>query len=159
MKTAEAWYLLPSRSQAGGCEGSSTRIWRELHLPTNEALRNGGWHCQESGIRVEGERGLVQAPCAGIVRSAPAQDGGPEQFITEHYWGYSARRNRSSLEYHVSHPPWNVWTADVAGFEGDATSLYGVELGGILLRRPDSAFIADGSPVKVFKGREIKSRT
>ncbi len=90
---------------------------------------------------------------------APAQDGSPEQFITEHYWGYSARRNRSSLEYHVSHPPWNVWTADVAGFEGDATSLYGVELGGILLRRPDSAFIADGSPVKVFKGREIKSRT
>jgi len=86
----------------------------------------------------------------------PAQGGSLEQFITEHYWGYSTKRNSHSLEYRVSHTPWNVWTSTTAGFEGDATSLYGVELGEILQRRPDSAFIADGSPVEVFAGKKIR---
>jgi hypothetical protein len=86
---------------------------------------------------------------------APAADGSLEQFITEHYWGYSKQRN-GSLEYRVSHVPWNVSRSTAAGFEGDATSLYGVELGRVLQRAPDSAFIADGSPVSVLTGKKIQ---
>lgn len=78
-----------------------------------------------------------------------------EQFITEHYWGYSAQRRGGSLEYHVSHVPWQVWSSTTASFEGDADSLYGLDLGGVIQRPPDSAVIADGSPVIVFKGRKI----
>ena len=89
------------------------------------------------------------------VASATPRDGSLEQFITEHYWGYSTKRNGHSLEYRVSHIPWNVWTSTAAGFEGDATSLYGLELGNVLQRRPDSAFIADGSPVVVYSGEKI----
>ena len=85
-----------------------------------------------------------------------AEEGSLEQFITEHYWGYSAQRNGDSLEYYVSHVPWSVWTGTEAGFEGDASSLYGRELGKVLQRRPDSAFIADGSPVIVYRGQRIK---
>jgi uncharacterized protein len=87
---------------------------------------------------------------------APAEDGSFEQFITEHYWGYSAQRNGSSLEYNVSHARWNIWTSTVAGFEGDASSLYGFELARVLQRPPDSAFIADGSSVVVFSGKRIQ---
>jgi uncharacterized protein len=88
---------------------------------------------------------------------APAlpREGSLEQFITEHYWGYSTQRNRASLEYHVSHVPWQVWASTAAGFEGDASGLYGVELGGVLRGHPSSAFIADGSPITVFKGRKL----
>jgi uncharacterized protein YqjF (DUF2071 family) len=88
----------------------------------------------------------------------PAQptDGSLEQFITEHYWGYSAQPNRDALEYHVSHAPWNVWTSSDAGFEGDAGGLYGLELGKVLQGRPDCAFIADGSPVIVSPGKRIR---
>jgi uncharacterized protein len=88
---------------------------------------------------------------------APAlpPEGSLEQFITEHYWGYSTQRNRASLEYHVSHVPWQVWASTAAGFEGDASGLYGVELGGVLRGHPSSAFIADGSPITVFKGRKL----
>ena len=85
-----------------------------------------------------------------------AKEGSFEQFITEHYWGYSAQRRGDSLEYEVSHVPWNVWMATVAGFEGDAKSLYGSAMGEILQRQPDSAFIADGSPVVVFRGRKMQ---
>jgi hypothetical protein len=51
--------------------------------------------------------------------------------------------------------PGKRWTSHAAGFEGDVSALYGAELGRILQRPPDSAFIADGSPVIVFKGEKI----
>jgi uncharacterized protein len=82
---------------------------------------------------------------------AAAEEGSLEQFITEHYWGYSAR-----VEYHVAHEPWRVWSSADAGFEGDATGLYGLELGRVVQGRPDSAFIADGSAVVVYEGRRIR---
>jgi uncharacterized protein YqjF (DUF2071 family) len=85
-----------------------------------------------------------------------AQDGSLEQFITEHYWGYSAQRNRASLEYHVAHVPWQVWSISEAGFEGEANALYWHELATIIKRRPDCAFVADGSPVIVFTGKRIQ---
>ncbi len=78
-----------------------------------------------------------------------------EQFITEHYWGYFTQQSGGSLEYHVSHVPWQVWPSSANSFEGDAGSLYGPELARILQRRADSAFIASGSPVVVFKGQKI----
>ena len=90
------------------------------------------------------------------VAPEPAEEGSLEQFITEHYWGYSSQRNGRSLEYHVSHVPWNVCKSTAAGFEGDASGLYGSELGKVLQRRPDSAFIADGSAVVVFRGKKIQ---
>ena len=83
------------------------------------------------------------------------REGSLEQFITEHYWGYSTQRGGGSLEYHVSHAQWQVRFSTATCFEGDASPLYGVELGRILQCRPDSAFIADGSPVVVFKGRKM----
>ncbi len=91
---------------------------------------------------------------ASSIPAAPP-DGSLEQFITEHYWGYSIQRRGGTLEYHVSHVPWRVWSSTANSFEGDVGSLYGIELGRILQRRPDSAFIADGSPVVVFGGRKI----
>jgi uncharacterized protein YqjF (DUF2071 family) len=78
-----------------------------------------------------------------------------EQLITEHYWGYSTQRGGRSLEYHVSHVPWQVWVRTTAAFEGDATGLYGVELGQILQGPASSAFVADGSPVTVFRGCKL----
>jgi uncharacterized protein YqjF (DUF2071 family) len=90
------------------------------------------------------------------VGPAHAAGGSLEQFITEHYWGYSAKRSGDAVEYYVSHVPWNVWTSSAAGFEGDASGLYGLELGKVLQRRPDSAFIAEGSPVTVFAGKRIR---
>lgn len=88
----------------------------------------------------------------------PAEPGSVEEFITEHYWGYSMKRKGDSFQYHVSHAPWRIWTSASAGFEGDASGLYGVEFGNVLQRRPNSAFIADGSPVTVFAGEKIQCK-
>ena len=83
-------------------------------------------------------------------------EGSLEQFITEHYWGYSARPEGHCVEYHVSHVPWQVWPAAVAEFEGEAAGLYGRQLADALHRRPDTAFVAEGSPVIVYWGERIR---
>lgn len=86
--------------------------------------------------------------------SLPAE-GSLEQFITEHYWGYTTAPRGGSLEYRVEHVPWRVWTATSGGFEGDGEGLYGPGFGGVLSRPPDSAFLAEGSPVRVYGGEPI----
>jgi uncharacterized protein len=84
-------------------------------------------------------------------------EGGLEQFITEHYWGYSLQSNGVTVEYHVSHVPWKVWNATRAQFSGNTRDLYGDELSQLLTNPPASAFIADGSPVQVFQGSKLPS--
>lgn len=82
-------------------------------------------------------------------------EGSLEQFITEHYWGYSIRRSAGCLEYQVSHLPWQVWATAQARFEGEASALYGSDLGSVLQLQPASAFVADGSRVIVYRGNSI----
>lgn len=76
-------------------------------------------------------------------------------FITEHFWGYSAQRDGGCVEYQVEHPSWEVWNTDSARFEGDATELYGADFAAVLRCKPDSAFLAVGSPVIVRRGRKL----
>ena len=80
--------------------------------------------------------------------------GSLEQYITEHYWGYS-RESGGSLEYRVTHIPWPVSVVEHAGFEGAAEELYGPELALVLSRPPDTAYLAEGSPIEVLRGRRI----
>jgi uncharacterized protein YqjF (DUF2071 family) len=116
---------------------------------TNGGIKEAAYEWQLNGARCKLHAQVSASP-------APAGEGSLEQFITEHYWGYSCRLKGESLEYHVAHVPWNVWTSTNAGFEGDASALYGLDLGKILRSRPDSAFIADGSPVLVYPGKRIQ---
>jgi hypothetical protein len=83
-----------------------------------------------------------------------AAEGSLDQFISEHYCGYTQRRH-DSLEYHVTHDPWRIWRATQAIFEGNGRLLYGSEFGSVLSHPPSSAFIADGSPVLVFIGTRV----
>jgi uncharacterized protein len=77
-----------------------------------------------------------------------------EEFITEHYWGYARQRDGSTVEYRVEHEPWRVWKATSARFSGDPAALYGLEFNSRLNAKPYSAFVADGSPVKLLRGRK-----
>jgi uncharacterized protein YqjF (DUF2071 family) len=88
--------------------------------------------------------------------AAQPQAGSLEQFITEHYWGYTARHEEDGLEYRVTHLPWRVWSCSSSAFEGDASSLYGPALAEILRRPLASAFLADGSPVLVHSASRIR---
>ena len=83
------------------------------------------------------------------------QEGSEEQFIAEHYWGYAAQPDGGCVEYQVTHPSWKVWRPQSAEFEGNVEELYGRQFAQVLGQKPDSAFLADGSPVTVMRGRRL----
>ena len=68
-----------------------------------------------------------------------AGEGSHEEFITEHYWGYTARRGGCS-EYRVEHPRWRLWPAETTKFEADVATLYGPQFVETLAADPVSAF-------------------
>lgn len=127
------------------------------------------YSCVPMTHRIEQKPGTLE-PCAeftwgsGAARctiSVAAQErgympvtGSLSQFITEHYWGYAVR-GASTVEYQVEHPPWLVRDAAAATFVGNGAKYYGPEFGNVLSRRPDSSFLAEGSPVTVGKGIPI----
>lgn len=93
----------------------------------------------------------------GVAR--PLASGSEEEFITEHFWGYTRRRDGSTTEYRVEHPPWRVWSAREARLEGNLTDVYGPALAEALRGAPQSAFLADGSAITVGMPRRIASGT
>ena len=100
--------------------------------------------------RLSGRENCLKVAVSGCVRP-PREDSLPE-FITEHYWGYARQRDRSTVEYRVEHPRWCIWENAAAELCCDAASLYGESFREILNRPSASAFLADGSEVKVYRG-------
>ncbi len=80
------------------------------------------------------------------------ESGSFEEFITEHYWGYARQRAGGTVEYQVEHPRWRVSPAREAIFNCDVEALYGKAFAPFLPEVPASAFLAEGSPVKVYSG-------
>jgi hypothetical protein len=118
----------------------------------HRVAQNGLGKTAEYGWRV-GDRSCRLFVHAGDEPGYP-REGSLEQFITEHYWGYSKQRSGGSLEYRVAHAPWRVAVAASSGFEGDTTT-YGTAFAEILRGKLDSAFLAEGSSVEVFAGERI----
>src|SRR5437762_3922444 len=61
-------------------------------------------------------------------------EGSLEQYITEHYWGYSRQKSGRTIEYRVNHIHWTVRHASEARFEGNASGLYGADFAAVLSR-------------------------
>ena len=80
---------------------------------------------------------------------AKVAEGSEEEFITEHYWGYTRQRDGSTVEYRVEHPRWRVWRATTSSVFGGLSAVYSDEFARVLAQPTTSAFIADGSAVRV----------
>jgi uncharacterized protein YqjF (DUF2071 family) len=81
--------------------------------------------------------------------------GSLEEFIVEHYWGYVRGRDGVTREYRVEHPTWRVAHADEVIWECDLAATYESPLAEFLKAAPASAFVADGSAVRVYRGRRV----
>jgi len=106
------------------------------------------------GWRQRGSWNGIGAMVAGAAKEAEL--GSEEEFITEHYWGYSSLRGGGSVEYKVEHPPWRVWPLQRPVLDCDVAALYGPSFAGSLVAEPSSAFLADGSEVAVYPGKRLR---
>jgi uncharacterized protein YqjF (DUF2071 family) len=82
-------------------------------------------------------------------------DGSEEEFITEHYWGYTKISSDKTSEYGVEHPKWEVYETKDYLINVDFGDLYGQDFNFLTTEKPKSAFLAEGSVIKVKNGRRI----
>ena len=101
------------------------------------------------------KRGWTSIDCLPTGTGENAVPGSQEEFITEHYWGYTRQRDGGTVEYRVAHPHWRVWNVETPVITGDPEPTYGSALTAIIRQRPSSAFLADGSDVTVFSPTTI----
>jgi hypothetical protein len=81
--------------------------------------------------------------------------GSEEEFITEHYWGYTKRSRGNTSEYGVQHPRWQVYPIQNFTVQADFVSLYGPAFASLNGRPPDSMLLAEGSAVSVSTGARL----
>jgi uncharacterized protein YqjF (DUF2071 family) len=87
------------------------------------------------------------------LKKYPLQPGSEEEFITEHFWGYSAINDTLTGEYQVEHPSWDVYPVEQYVVDCDFEKLYGPSFAGLNNQSPDSVFLAEGSAINVYSRR------
>lgn len=95
---------------------------------------------------------LIKAQSQAI----PIEIGSEEEFITEHYWGYTMLSDHKTSEYGVEHPRWNVYPMIDYAINADFGLIYGNDFSFLNQATPSSVFIAEGSEIEVKGGRKIQ---
>lgn len=95
----------------------------------------------------------LQATVATVAQAMQA--GSPEEFIAEHYWGYSKYNDSTTFEYEVQHRAWQIHTVNSYMVNCGFATLYGPHFASLETALPDSVFMAKGSPVSVLKKKRL----
>jgi uncharacterized protein len=79
-----------------------------------------------------------------------------EEFITEHYWGYTKQRNPSrTSQFEVSHQRWQIYPIENVWINIHFEENYGKAFGFLKDVEPHSVILAEGSDIRVLKGEKI----
>ena len=89
------------------------------------------------------------------ISSSPIIKDCEEEFITEHFWGYSKISSEKTAEYHVTHPRWEIYNVKDFGIDCDFEELYGKKFSFLKSEKPDSVFLAEGSPVTIYSKKVL----
>jgi uncharacterized protein YqjF (DUF2071 family)/predicted DCC family thiol-disulfide oxidoreductase YuxK len=100
------------------------------------------------GVRVGTRDVTISATTVGELQ--PMRENSIEQFILEHYWGYTNQPDGTTSEYRVVHEQWKFWSTFSTATDGDFTALYPSAFKSFLEQAPHSAFVARGSSVAVY---------
>ncbi len=85
----------------------------------------------------------------------PIAEGSIEEFITEHYWGFTKRTRGSTSQYEVKHPRWLVYPIRSHSIAADFGALYGPQFSHLSRRQPDNILLAEGSAISVGGGTRL----
>ena len=81
--------------------------------------------------------------------------GSEEEFITEHYWGYTKIGLNKTSEYGVEHPRWQAYGIKDYEIDVDFGINYGNDFSFLNQAKPDSVMLAEGSEIRVLKGKKF----
>jgi uncharacterized protein YqjF (DUF2071 family) len=78
--------------------------------------------------------------------------GSEEEFITEHYWGYTKINSSITSEYEVVHPKWMTYRVNSYSVDVDFGDVYGEQFSFLSKLAPKSVILAEGSKIAVKAG-------
>ncbi len=78
--------------------------------------------------------------------------GSEQEFITEHYWGYTQRGATKTSEYGVEHPRWQIYPIKSYSIEVDFKKMYGEAFAFLKEETPTSVFLVEGSKILIREG-------
>lgn len=102
--------------------------------------------------------GTDDGACRMNVDLRGATDASEDQrarFFADHYWGYSRRDEATTIEYHVTHPPWQLQAPVCFELHGNVASMYGEVFAEVIAQPPQSVIFTEGSKVSVHRGRAL----
>lgn len=79
-----------------------------------------------------------------------------EEFITEHYFGYTKVNDNKTFEYEVKHPIWKQLKVLETNLNIDFTANYGKEFEFLKNEKPSSIIFAIGSEVSIENKKSIE---
>lgn len=142
--------IVPNHAMAGLCQTLYNENYHRLPMAHErpEAGEDGTigylWNDGNRWNRLEAER---EGP------ARPTAPGSLEEFVLEHYVGFTEQRDGQTLAYEVEHPPWRIFDTHNPVVDIDAAGLYGQELGQYLERPPLSVVVCEGSAVDVHAAK------
>lgn len=93
--------------------------------------------------------------CRAQKKLNPMAQNSIEEFITEHYWGYTKLSMTQTSEYAVEHPRWETYQVTDFGADIDFEGLYGPAFASLKDQKPHSVLLAEGSEILVRGGGRI----
>ena len=79
-----------------------------------------------------------------------------EEFITEHFWGYTKISDNITSEYEVAHPRWQIYPIQDYEVNVDFNIVYGADFAFLQDVTPLSVYLAEGSEILVKQGAKIR---
>ena len=81
-----------------------------------------------------------------------------EEFITEHFWGYTKINNVTTSGYEVAHPRWQIYPIKQYEVDVNFGKIYGSDFAFLQEAKAVSVYLAEGSEIIVKQGGKIKAK-
>ena len=122
-------------------EKYSTMKMKHFHIEKNDVIET----CYE--WKYNDKWNKLTAECHK--KSLPMRINSEEEFIAEHYWGYTKYNDTRTYQYEVEHPRWEVFQVSNYIIDCDFKGIYGDEFSFLANTKPSSVFMAKGSEVRI----------
>lgn len=128
-------------------EKYSTKQMKHFYSQTNDEIHLGyHWKHKSKWNKIEATTNTILQPML---------KGSEEEFIAEHYFGYSKYNDTTTFEYPVQHPSWDIYRVKNYLVDCDFEAMYGKQFSFLQHAIPNSVFVAKGSPISILAKRKL----
>jgi uncharacterized protein YqjF (DUF2071 family) len=133
----------------------ANRVYRENYqtMPMSHQ-----WNLNGTNLEVEyrwKKKGWNSLGVKAAATPLQIKGGSEEEFITEHYWGYTKISQTLTSQYEVKHPKWDIYQVNGYSIDVDFKDVYGDRFSFLAEQKPMSVMLAEGSMIAVKAGTKI----